>query len=116
MSSLKSVFILTLIRLMHREPCLTITREMNHYPTEAEMLEFLESCIELDEGSRNFETIMKVEKIYRVVPSEMNEPVSPMRQAWQKTFAVDPDDVRPEMPREKDFREQYLDTPKEEKL
>jgi hypothetical protein len=69
MSNLKTVFILTLIRLMHREPCLTITKEMDHYPTEAEMLEFIDSCIELDERSRNFETIMKVEKIFRVVPA-----------------------------------------------
>lgn len=73
MKELKTVFKANLTRYNFGHAFARMSSEYNDYPTEEQLLEFLNECNEADPYGKNFETTINVEKTYQVINNHGNK-------------------------------------------
>jgi len=67
MKALKPSFVATLTRYNFGDPILGNTKEFENYPTEAELLGFLNDCNTKHVFYKDFHTKIVVDKVYTVI-------------------------------------------------
>lgn len=92
MSNLVQVFIAKATKLNYGERHHSIKKEFDHYPSIEELQELLQSYDKEHPDLIGLETMLNVEKIYSVVPSETEKPTA--FPGWnQIVYGVNPEEL-----------------------